>query len=78
MRRIVQLAQFPLPIPYVEPEAAGPGRAPIETPEAIGLLGGLSLTILGVVLKNGVLIGVGSSLTAAGIFSAVVRKTREL
>jgi hypothetical protein len=53
-----------------------PHQAPIDTPEAIGMAGGLSLTILGVLLKQEVLIGAGSSLTAAGLFSALVRKVR--
>jgi len=53
-----------------------PNGAPIDTPEVIGMAGGLSLAILGAILKQDVLIGVGSSLTGAGLFSAIVRKIR--
>jgi hypothetical protein len=68
--RIEKLALVPFNGPVT------PQDPPLGTPEALGIAGGLALVILGVVIKEGVVIGVGSSLTAAGLFSAVVRKTR--
>ena len=54
---------------------------PIEEPilataEAIGLGGGALMILLGVFTKQSVMTGVGSSLAATGLFSAIVRHSR--
>lgn len=54
--------------------AAAPSSEPVlKTAEIVGMGGGLAVAIIGAVIEENVVLAIGSSLFAAGLFSLIVR-----